>query len=78
MGSVCALLLTQPANPAEQDWDTTYSTDPHELPKTVVGLNKMLSRDALPSECVQDSAEPCLAMDFLLAGDIPQLPCDLL
>lgn len=60
MGSVCALLLTQPASPAVRDCGSASSTGLQELPEAVAGLDKMLSRNALPSECVQDSAEPCL------------------
>lgn len=60
VGSVSALLLTQPASPAEQSWGSAYRTDLQEIPEAVVGLYKMFGRDALLSEHVQDSAVPCL------------------
>lgn len=60
MGSVCALLLTQPASPAVRDCGSASRTGLQELPEAVAGLSKMLRRNALRSECVQDSAEPCL------------------
>lgn len=60
MGSVSALLLTQPASPADQSWGSAYRTDFQEIPEAVVELNKVFSRDALLSEHVQDSTLLCL------------------
>lgn len=46
--------------PRVRDCGSASRTGLQELPEAVAGLNKMLCRNALPSECVQDSAEPRL------------------